>query len=364
LDTTDESNLVLNYLKIAKMSSNKDDGATSQEDAQDIKLAHRYRLSLATSPTQSSFRVVAIVFYRDSCEATASSSNLACPVADNQSDSRQYVVGTNDEPGGFIGGSICAERAALVQLRFLPNAKVTKIVIVTDHEKPISPGMLCREFMAGHSSVPWDVPMLLAGTKRGSDVGYNTTKTTLRQLYPYPSPYARLTASQANDVGNSFNGAKTEKRTSLSTRAVEQLMTSARKSSLKDNLTKLHPIQFGAAVLFDDDTIVVSHQKKALEYGASLDAVTQLVPLLEQSSAHPLALVQVDSFGLAHAPFAPARAYLSEHGYGDCRVLIHSYNQDDTSTDGNSAIFLGKIVDVPASYLAPDAPEMGDLWGC
>ena len=338
--------------------SSKNDGATAsnqklaQEDAEDIKLAHRYRTSLTTSPTQSSFRVVAIVFYKDSCPTTTS------PVADNRRGSRQYVLGTNDEPGGFIGGSICAERAALVQLRFLPNAIVKKILIVTDNEKPISPGMLCREFMAGHSSVPWDVPIVLAGTESSSDVGYNITKTTLRQLFPYPSPYARLTASQANDFGSSFKGTKKEKRTSLSESAVEQLMTSARKSSLKDALTNLHPIQFGAAVLFDDDTIVVAHQKKALEYGASLDAVSQLAPHIEQSSARPVALVQVDSFGIAHAPFASARAFLSEHGYGDCLVIVHSYNQDEHPAN------LDEIVDVPAYELAPDVPDMGDLWSC
>lgn len=345
------------------MSSKSDRRATSnekllQEDAEDIQLAHRYRISLTTSPTQSSFRVVAIVFYKDSCTATTSFSNLPRPVSDNQRGSRQYVIGTNDEPGGFIGGSICAERAALVQLRFLPNAKVIKIVIVTDNEKPISPGMLCREFMAGHSSISWDAPIVLAGTERSSDAGYNITKTTLRQLYPYPSPYARLTASQANDFGSSFKETEREKRTSLSESVVESLMSSACKSSLKDTLTNLHPIQFGAAVLFENGTIEVAHQQKALEYGASLDAVSQLVPHIDQSLARPVALVQVDSFGIAHAPFAPARAFLSEHGYGDCRVLIHSYNQDDSPSN------LDQIVDVPASDLAPDAPDMGDLWSC
>lgn len=336
-----------------------------QQDLEDTALAHRYRLSLTTFPTQSSFRVVAIVFYKESSDATISA-ELPSPVADNRIGVRQYVVGTNDEPGGFIGGSICAERAALVQLRFLPTAKVTKIVIVTDHEKPISPGMLCREFMAGHAAVPWDVLIVLAGCQQRNG-GYTTTKTTLRQLYPHPSPYARLTASQAIDFGSEFAKGKDvtkseEITTTLPASTVRLLMAAARKASLKDTLTSLHPIQFGTAVLLDDDTIVSGHQKKALEYGASLDAVTQLVPLIEQSVARPVAWVQVDANGIAHAPFAPARAYLSEHGYDDCRVLIHSYQYDDSSNEKGSATRIGKLIDVAASDLSPNAPDMGNLW--
>lgn len=354
-----------------------EEGATlssqEEQDLKDIALAHRYRLSLTTSPTQSSFRVVAIVFYKDTFSSFACTSDPPFPVANNTSqDKRQYVVGTNDEPGGFIGGSICAERAALVQLRFLPNSKVTKIVIVTDHTKPISPGMLCREFMAGHAAVPWDVLIVLAGSKHINDGGdYVITKTTLRQLHPYPSPYARLTAPQANEFGTTFAKRKAERKneeeiieTTVAESSVRQLMIAAQKASLNDTLTSLHPIQYGAAVLLDDGTIVSGHQKKALEYGATLDAVSQLVPLIEQSVARPVALVQVDANGIAHAPFASARAYLSEHGYGDCRILVHANQQVESSKDDAIATHIGELVDVVASDLAPDAPDMGNLWSC
>lgn len=337
-----------------------------EQDVQDVAMAHRYRLSLTILPTQSSFRVVALIFY------DGPTTSVTFPAADirSEDDSRRYVVGTNDEPGGNIGGSICAERAALVQLRFLPQVKVTKIVIVTDHEQPISPGMLCREFMAGHSSVSFEVPIVLAGSGRREN-GWTCTITTLRQLYPYPSPYARLTASQANTLGKSLSDeavtittGQTSRR-SLSDSTVLQLMAAAHKASLKDTRIGLHPIQFGAAVLFDDDTIVASHQKKALEYGATLDAVSQLAPLIERSNAHPTALVQVDSFGVAHAPFASARAFLSEHGYGNCCVLVHRYRQEDESLEcETNSIHLSDLVEVLVSDLAPVAPDMGDLWSC
>lgn len=353
---------------MSEIDSLSDDTSTHlQEDLQDIALAHRYRLSLTTLPSQSSFRVVAIVFYEVGC-VVASNTPLPQSIrqkADDWDDARPYVVGTNDEPGAFIGGSICAERAALVQLRFLPNVKVSKIVIVTDHEYPISPGTLCREFMSGHSAVPWDVSIVLAGSGRRGDA-WTVTKTTLRYLYPHPSPYSRLTATQADEMGKNFSASEHEKdsnyESSLRESDVRRLMESAREAAHRDTRMGLHPIQFGAAILFDDDTIVTGHQKKALEYGSTLDAVSQLASDIERKSARPVALVQVDSHGMAHAPFAPARAYLSEHGYGDCRVLVHKYHHGESDDDNTNLIQVGELVDVIVTDLAPVAPDMGDLW--
>jgi len=34
-------------------------------------------------------------------------------------------------------------------------------------------------------------------------------------------------------------------------------------------------------------------------------------------------VVQVDQFGILHAPFASARAFLVEYGHGDATVLVH-----------------------------------------
>ena len=74
---------------------------------------------------------------------------------------RYHIVRTKGEPHS-IGGSICAERAALMQLQFIPDLKeIMKIVIVTDEVDAISPGMLCRKFMASHNCIPWEVPIVL-----------------------------------------------------------------------------------------------------------------------------------------------------------------------------------------------------------
>lgn len=34
-------------------------------------------------------------------------------------------------------------------------------------------------------------------------------------------------------------------------------------------------------------------------------------------------MLLVDQFGNLHAPFAQARAFLTEHGFGDTKVIVH-----------------------------------------
>ena len=46
----------------------------------------------------------------------------------------------------------------------------------------------------------------------------------------------------------------------------------------------------------------------------------------EGRAAKPLVIALADQFGVCHAPFAPARAYLAEHGHGAVRVLTHDEN--------------------------------------
>ena len=354
------------------MASPADDG----DDVNDIQLAHKHRLSLSYSPLQSSFRVLAIVFY-DLDEDDRS--NTQTPPT------RHHVVGTNDEPC-YIGGSICAERAAMIQLRFLPNLRrITKVIISTDFVTPISPGMLCREYFASNNKVPWHVPIVLAGSvcqKCNLDVSSSrkessamrnlllpcsgnghmfhdwcSIRTTLRQLYPYPSPYVRLDAKEAARLGEE---AKAERRSSFAASLSDQarrLLDKAVEAAKRDDRLSLHPIQYGAAVLFSNGEISTEHQRKALEYGCSLDCVSLLAPSIDRNRANgvrPVLLVQADQFGVVHPPFAPARAFLSEHGYADCRVLVPS-----CSNDGSSTCI---IEEVAASELAPNAPDLGKLW--
>ena len=456
-----------------------------KEDLEDIILAHKHRLTLKTAPKQSNFRVVALVFYKlkhqDPFEILPNESKYDVHNfcnrnfykksigTENIQDERLYVVGANEEPC-HMGGSICAERSALAQLRFVPNLdRVTKVVIATDTENEVMPGMLCREFMA--SLIPWDTPIVLSGgtcrhcgldvtaanvwgqengevtaqsecngvcfanfhNKRHPQVSgmhdFLRRKVTVRDLYPYPSPYVKLSSNESVMLGKMFSknfettGMDESKtidqnsdfmpldedqicvevnsgenrlsahknceckkdyeirRQSISTCSTEPMSDESsltsdnyryseskyaedepnqfsspvrndRKkprttddcSNLVQLLSKhivrcaqeaalndakcLHPIKYGAAVFFSDGSIAQTHQKQSQEYGCTLDAVTQLASFIEHKieggRIRPILLVQCDQFGIAHAPFAEARAYLSEYGHNDMFVAIHN----------------------------------------
>ena len=121
----------------------------------------------------------------------------------------------------------------------------------------------------------------------------------------------------------------------------------------KQNVSSNHPIQFGAAVMLEDESIITSHQSSALEYGCTLDAVSQLAPHLKDEASPPVMLVQADQYGIAHAPFAPARSFLTEHGFEDCLVLLHATPTLDNVRDN---IDQWELKEVPAADLAPNAP--------
>jgi len=524
----------------------------SHDDLLDILLAHQYRLSLKTPPRQSFFRVVALVFFSRVVDRVVKSE-------------RYHVVGTNDEPHS-VGGSICAERAALMQLRFIPDLKeITKIVIVTDEVDAISPGMLCREFMASHNCIPWEVPIVLGrsvcrecgltvsgkvcsdvdgcfdttknntlcdanaelfatcsgGHKESKHKDYSTphdflgVRTTLRDLFPYPSLYARMTANEAVKFGEDFmkkvisnplskkkantgirahlastrsyddgetlgshrqdrfdlamltdileeeemgridggssngttsrhshrgsinsathmrrNGTNQDTKSSMSNslkttislirtlaedchtfdgssekpvvalhhltartiRIPDRLKPSQRReklmrlatevTALESHLRHVHPVCYGAAVLFSDCTVAFASQKVALEYGCTLDAVGQLANAIDKKAIHiedeepcrPIMLVQCDQFGIAHAPFARGRAFLAERGYGDCKILLHqlkkkknrgrSEDEDRGVGENLNAENTGdcdkdlRLLEVDANDLAPSPPGM------
>ena len=363
--------------------------ALEQADKDDVALAHRYRLSLPSKPRQSSFRVLVLLLYEILPDSKASDASPVFPstlpmlapwVSQTTKDGRTFIVGTNDE-GGYMGGAICAERAAFVQLRFLRNFRITKVVISTDSVDPITPGLLCREFLAGHPTVPWDVPVITTGCTCGkcgkkdenlfsleasNGEGFTgscvegpgghslpTLQTTIRHLYPYPSPYTRLTAREAIALGEAYSTRASKDLETLEEADSKRLLELAIMEA-RTNVSELHPIQFGAAVIFDDGVIVTSHQSCALEYGCTLDAVSLLAPHLQEGGT-PLLLVQADQFGIAHAPFAPARAFLTENGFGHCQIVLH----DVPCTDNDEDVFeIDKwtLKEAFVADLAPDAP--------
>lgn len=133
---------------------------------------------------------------------------------------------------------------------------------------------------------------------------------------------------------------------------------------------EIHPLRLAAAVVFSDGKVETAWQLKGIEYGCTLDPVSQLVSHIERrreatgiqlcqlcfssklsidfelstvsAPVEPVALVMTDQFGVCHAPFAQARSLLVEHGYGSVTVFVHDAE--------------GKLNAVKASELLPVPP--------
>eukprot|EP01033_Poteriospumella_lacustris_P002105 gene2106-1531_t len=280
-----------------------------------IDLANQLRHSLDSSPTQSNFRVVAIFI-----------------VEHGDSDNRilSAICGANTEPGN-INGSICAERAAICRLRFLVQPKVVKVSVVTDSPQPISPGPLCREFLASVTDLT--TPVVI-----GNGKGDKFFEYPLGNLIPHPYVYRKQLRQQivsfAKDFGTSCFPCSAHYAGILPVELRQRLINAAREVNELDRADALHPIRLSAAVLYSDDTTFASWQMKGLEYGCTGDAVEALVHNMAHTMTlkrfnpegiflRPVALVMVDQYGVCHAPFARSRSLLMEHGFGDVLVLIH-----------------------------------------
>lgn len=286
-----------------------------------VEACNRQRLSLHGTPTQSNFNVVALFFIQDIM-------------------GRRFIVEGMNAEQGYMGGAICAERSVMTQLRKYADPVIEKVVITTDSDEPISPGVLCREYMM--SCAADETPIILGN----ADSSVITGPMPLRSLHPAPYVYrkqdrdhvpkfsvefAQLCQSPINAqfalwdqiekslVEKAFAGRDTTKRT-----------------------TSLHPISFSAAVLFlsdegavKEEDIEVSGWLPALEFGATLCPVQLLLREFEKrkrerkAGAVPAILCMVDNVGVVHAPFASARSLLAEYGYHKTTTVLY-HHEDGT----------------------------------
>mmetsp|Transcript_84894 Transcript_84894/g.164637 ORF Transcript_84894/g.164637 Transcript_84894/m.164637 type:complete len:362 (+) Transcript_84894:56-1141(+) len=296
-------------------------------------------------PSQSNFRVTAVVLFWHHNELF-------------------YVVGHNDE-SCCLTNSCCAERAAFLQLGNL-NATydsssavatcVQAVYIVSDAPGPITPGVLCREFMLSSPFTCHDTKVAMEGAVGPS----SRMSCALGDFFPYASPYTKLDSTGQVECGKRLSSNRDQSRISvempaqheenvalLSDQLLERVRLLAKEATQGDHRDDLHPISFGAACIFADGSSASAHQKKALEYGCSLDAICQLAPLIDRQkeTSPPMLLCMADQFGVCHAPFSTGRSYLVEHGWGECFVLV----QNDAG-----------LFSIPkAADLVPGVPEWG-----
>ena len=291
-----------------------------------VKLCNQQRLALSSSPSQSNFRVMAyMVITADDVEGY------------------EIIEGANMEEG-YIGGAICAERACMSRLRFFVNPAICLVVVTTDSQGAISPGLLCRQYMM--SMAASDTPVVI-----GNGPSTTAARCRIGDLLPHPYVYRKVLrkeiisfmsghASKCNDAGWTESEVK--------------VYEAARLAATCDIKVDVHPVQLGAAIMFQDGTIEKAHVLKGLEYGCTVCPVVQLLQPSEKKKlqlcfsqeewrkssqdyddvdddgASPICIAMVDQYGVAHAPFASARALLTEHGYARLRVLVHT--SDGTAT--------------------------------
>eukprot|EP00008_Paramoeba_atlantica_P007553 CAMPEP_0201483090 /NCGR_PEP_ID=MMETSP0151_2-20130828/7321_1 /ASSEMBLY_ACC=CAM_ASM_000257 /TAXON_ID=200890 /ORGANISM="Paramoeba atlantica, Strain 621/1 / CCAP 1560/9" /LENGTH=356 /DNA_ID=CAMNT_0047866067 /DNA_START=54 /DNA_END=1121 /DNA_ORIENTATION=+ len=245
-----------------------------------------------------------------------------------------YLSGANGETGN-IAGAICAERAAFLKFREIP-ALVTKVFIVSDSDVFITPGTLCREFMRDYADA--STPVIMASASGDCNV------TALETLFPHPYAYICLTSSEITRIGPSLVKAFGKPEGDWA-----KLYDEAIKIAPYDCQDKLYPLRLSAAIEFSDGTICSTNQTKALEYGSTLDPVSKLFYAIDhkvREGHHPTRLLQVDEFGVLHAPFAQARALLAEGGgnqlcgaqsgadkgknpFAKMKILVHSVQKGE-----------------------------------
>jgi len=274
-----------------------------EDDRELIKLCNLQRSSLSQPPTQSSFRVYALLFF-----LTDDIPGL------------QLVEGTNTEPS-YIGGSICAERSALSKLRMFSNPKLVKLIVTTDAREPISPGLLCREFLFSHAT---DASLSIVF---GDGESEKVVTCTIGELYPFPYIYRSILGDKIGDFGRALTcpGFKIESSSFVNSDDIQECYTMAFQATVNDK-SPIHPLRLGACVQYADGSRDVAWQLKGLEYGCTIDPVCQLIRGMVLKT--PKLLVMCDQYGVAHAPFAQARALLCEHGFGQLIICVHTLSAD------------------------------------
>ena len=268
-------------------------------------------------------------------------------------DNNETILGTNDEPAIFMGGAICAERAALCQYRILYGRqldkqqhqhqqlpKITHLYIVTDATTPITPGCLCREYLYGHPGTNANTQIVLQSCEKSSP--YVTT--TLERLYPYPSPMVQCRDSQHALQVLPEIAKKQQQQLPDDDNDLRELyhaaFQAARDSHNNNKYNQVYPIAFGAAARTEKGASksLVAHQCPALEYGNTMDAVSRLLAVLNDENNNDdemITIIQCDHFGTIHAPFAPARSQLSEYYPDTARVVVVDDNNQTNNKKWN-----------------------------
>jgi len=179
-------------------------------------------------PSQSNFRVYAIVIFQDD---------------KTPKDKISYVLGTNIECC-FISNNICAERSAITQLRHRRGCVVLRVIIVCDSQEYITPGVLCREFMFDNYCSKNTI-ITVSGENK-------VPRTfTLGELYPYPNIYHKQVREDVTSFAIQFSKKAKSPEEYFETKNSQwkQLYKKIKTIAVSDEAL-LHPIVYVAGILF------------------------------------------------------------------------------------------------------------------
>jgi len=270
------------------------------QDHVDDCVARKNRLN---PPLHSLFRVCASVLYRLDGEI-------------------HKEVGANWETCN-MSQAICAERCALTALRVkvedLSRIEMIGIIICSDAPTFITPGPLCREYMSEYPSIKLDTPILLVDGNKDTEVH------TLDKLWPHPCRYRGGVTTAVPDDSLEKVTPEYKQFFDVVNTAHSAAINGIEMMTKREKLW--YKICYAAAVRFEDGSIRSCVADQALEYGCSLDAVQQVYVLMKEMQASGVMathLVMCDQYGRLHAPFATARALLSELYESHVSILLHN----------------------------------------
>ena len=165
----------------------------------------------------------------------------------------------------------------------------------------------------------------------------STARTVLlSNLYPALSCYTRIAAKSI--VSDPFTcpqiqSSESDSPSTLSFKRLYSTVFSLHAAPLSPTLhpsESYHCIKYAAGVLLTDSTILTARQVTGLEYGTTLDCVTQLAKELNASLSSGLkvsSVLVVDHMGVLHTPSGTGRAYLTELGCGAMENAV-CYNHE------------------------------------
>ena len=256
-------------------------------------------------------------WWLDLAESKRGAKRVACVIPVGSS----YVIGTSCD----AERSTCSDDAERVALG--KCEKTIKVIYVSSLDSDYSPKLETVEALLGS-------PL----TTRETRIQTKSQNATLDELLPYshadwtPRDFEKR-GQDVKEIPKPF-ALLTGKARDLAFRCYEA-------ASIKCCVTD--DVRFGVAVLFDDGTMKSCHQW--IHGRTRVDPVALIAPALEKPSRF-LILAVVDNYGVAHAPFALARAILA-----DFRILHKTVVCVHDDNDFHLRL-------VPATDLLFDPPEI------